>query len=219
MKVLITAGPTHEAIDPVRFIANKSSGKMGYSLAHAFVSLGHEVVLISGPVHIPLPDKRIQVVSVMSAREMYLAAMDHLGYDIAVMAAAVADYRPKLVWDSKMKKPLYGGETMYLELEKTEDILASLGERKHASQVIIGFALESDRGMESARQKLVRKNADAIVLNSLLDQGAGFGHDTNVVSILLANGTTEKLPLMAKTEIANILANKACDLWQQKQAG
>lgn len=219
MKVLITAGPTHEAIDPVRFIANKSSGKMGYALAHAFYSMGHSVVLISGPVHIPLPDPGIQLVSVVSAGDMYQATMEQLGYDIAVMAAAVADYRPKKVWDSKMKKSLQEGETLHLELEKTEDILASLGEQKQKHQVLIGFALESDLGLEAARQKLLRKNADAIVLNSLQDEGAGFGHDTNVVTLLMGKGLAEKLPLMHKTLLAKVLAQKACQIWMDKQSG
>lgn len=198
-RVLITAGPTYEAIDPVRFIGNHSSGKMGYELAAAANRAGAEVVLISGPTHLQNPDPAIKLLRVQSAQEMYEAAMENFdGMDAAIAAAAVSDYRPKIVADQKIKK---ADEHLLMELERTPDILASLGKKK-MSQVLVGFALETENEQENARGKLERKNLDFIVLNSLNDKGAGFKSDTNKISILFNDGRKVDFGLKSKKEVA-----------------
>ncbi|MFT5054141.1 MAG: phosphopantothenoylcysteine decarboxylase/phosphopantothenate--cysteine ligase [Granulosicoccus sp.] len=205
-KVLITAGPTYEAIDPVRFIGNRSSGKMGIALAEQAFGLGADVTLILGPTHL-IPDERsINLIRVESAKEMYDAAVNIFNViDIAVMAAAVADYRPKLVADQKIKK---SESTMTMELEKTEDILQTLGNTKGERQFLVGFALETNDELANALGKLKRKNADLIVLNSLNDEGAGFGVDTNRVSLIFRNGNIIRFELASKQTVAkNILEN------------
>lgn len=197
---LVTAGPTREAIDPVRYIGNHSSGKMGYALAAKLVELGADVTLISGPTSLPAPQgaKRVQVTS---AAEMLDACLTHFtNADIAVMSAAVADFTPKNVADHKIKK---GREhEMSLELVKTTDILATLGQQKRKGQVLVGFALETDDGIASAQDKLRRKNLDFIVLNSTRDEGAGFAGDSNKVTIIDRDNAIDEFDLKPKTEVA-----------------
>ena len=198
-KVVITAGPTYEAIDPVRFIGNHSSGKMGFELAAAANAAGAEVVLISGPTHLENPDPAIKLLRVQSAKEMYDLALTHFeDADIAIAAAAVSDYRPKNVADQKIKKT---EENLVLELEKNPDILATLGSQKK-NQILIGFALETENEEANALGKLERKNLDFIVLNSLRDSGAGFKSETNKIKILFRNGDNKAFDLKSKKEVA-----------------
>jgi phosphopantothenoylcysteine decarboxylase / phosphopantothenate---cysteine ligase len=180
--VLVTAGPTFEALDPVRFIGNHSSGKMGFAIAEALAEQGASVQLVTGPTSQHTNHRRIVVKKVTSADEMYAACQEIFpGSDIAVLAAAVADYKPVVKAEQKIKKT---GESMTLELTKTPDIAASLGKLKHNGQIIVGFALETENETANALKKLESKNLDLIVLNSLNDKGAGFGHDTNKISII-----------------------------------
>lgn len=198
-KILITAGPTHEAIDPVRFIGNHSSGKMGIALANAAQQLGAEVTLILGPVAKQYIHSQINVVSVTSAEQMYNAVHQYFTQtDIAILAAAVADYSPKEKSEQKIKK---NNDFLTLELTKTKDILQSLGEIK-TTQKLIGFALETQNEIENAKEKIRRKNLDAIILNSLNDKGSGFATDTNKVTFITANMQEYPLPLMPKTQLA-----------------
>lgn len=201
-KVLITAGPTYEAIDPVRFIGNHSSGKMGFEIAKAAVNLGAEVVLISGPTHQSVSHDRIELIPVTSASEMYDAAHLHFdSVDIAILSAAVADYKPKNVSDKKIKKET---ATFSIELEKTKDILKSLGAiKKH--QFLVGFALETNNELENAKGKLNAKNLNLIVLNSLNDKGAGFGGSTNKVTFITDTEEVIEHQLKSKTEVARDL--------------
>ncbi len=201
-RVLITAGPTFEAIDPVRFIGNRSSGKMGIALAEAAASQGAEVTLILGPTHLRPELSNIKVIHVQSAKEMYDAAMQQkTDYDVAILAAAVADFRPKTAKDQKIKKKP-GTEEMTIVLEKTMDIAAELGQIKTDQQLLIGFALETNDEMANAQAKLNKKNFDFIVLNSLRDAGAGFNHDTNKVQLLFRNGNHLTFVLKSKKEVA-----------------
>lgn len=198
-KALVTAGPTYEAIDPVRFIGNHSSGKMGYAIADELARRGAEVTLVSGPVNVRSAEKGIKTIAVTSARQMYEACTSTDGYDVAVMAAAVADYTPLQTADQKIKKE---AGNLTVELKKTDDILATLGSRKKKGQVVVGFALETQNEKENALKKLEEKNADLIVLNSLNDAGAGFGLDTNKVTLLGKNGFERELQAKPKTELA-----------------
>ena len=198
-KVLITAGPTYEAIDPVRFIGNHSSGKMGYALAEAAANQGAEVILVSGPVNLRTDHVMIQVVSVTSAREMYEAVHAHFeAIDIAILSAAVADYRPAEVADQKIKKK---DTSLTITLEKTDDILASLGVAKK-EQFLVGFALETENELENAKSKLAKKNLDLIVLNSLNDEGAGFGTETNKVTLITRDNKVIPFPVKSKKEVS-----------------
>ena len=204
-KVLITAGPTYEALDPVRFIGNHSSGKMGYEIAKAAANLGAEVILVSGPTHEKANHNLIKVIPVTSAQDMYEASHEQFNsVDIAILSAAVADYKPKFVANQKIKKK---DAALTLELEKTKDILASLGEIKK-KQLLVGFALETNNELENAIGKLKRKNLDLIVLNSLNDKGAGFGGNNNKVSIINKNEVVTEYPLKSKTEVATDLMTK-----------
>ncbi|MBJ6369019.1 bifunctional phosphopantothenoylcysteine decarboxylase/phosphopantothenate--cysteine ligase CoaBC [Snuella sedimenti] len=204
-KVLITAGPTYEAIDPVRFIGNHSSGKMGFEIAKAAANKGAEVVLISGPTHQTVTHSLISVIPVVSAQEMYDAVHQYFNItDIAICAAAVADYRPKKVASQKIKKQ---ESTLTIELEKTKDILASLGAIKK-QQFLVGFALETNNELENAKEKLKRKNLDLIVLNSLNDKGAGFKKDTNKVTFIDSDDVITNHQLKSKTDVAKDLINK-----------
>ncbi|WP_177735619.1 bifunctional phosphopantothenoylcysteine decarboxylase/phosphopantothenate--cysteine ligase CoaBC [Flavobacterium inviolabile] len=204
-KVLVTAGPTYEAIDPVRFIGNHSSGKMGYDIAKAAANLGAEVILVSGPTHLDLKHPLVQLERVTSAQEMYDACHRYFNaVDVAVSAAAVADYRPKNVASQKIKK---NEATFSIELEKTKDILASLGEIK-TRQFLIGFALETENEIEHAKQKIQKKNLDLIVLNSLNDSGAGFGKPTNKVTFIDKNFLVEPMELKSKEAVAQDIVNK-----------
>ena len=204
MHVLLTAGPTYEPLDPVRFIGNRSTGKMGYALAAAFAETGADVTLLSGPTHLPDPaSPRIRTVRVETAQQLYeaAAAVAPLA-DVWVFAAAVADYRPAVVAQDKIKK---AGETLTIELVKNVDIAATLGETKRAEQFSVGFALETTNELVHALGKLHRKNFDLVVLNSLRDAGAGFGHDTNKVSVLDRAGQVLNFDLQAKSELARTL--------------
>lgn len=203
-KVLITAGPTYEAIDPVRFIGNHSSGKMGYALAEKAASLGAEVFLVSGPTHLQLNNSSIQKIAVTSAEEMYNACHSlYSKVDLAILAAAVADFRPKIIAGQKIKKDQ---AALSIELEPTLDILASLGEIKK-KQLLVGFALETENEIENAKKKLIKKNLDFIVLNSLNDAGAGFGSNTNKITIIDKNEQFESFELKDKTEVAKDIFN------------
>lgn len=203
-KVLITAGPTQEALDPVRYISNHSTGKMGVALAVEAKRMGAEVTLLVGPTHIPLP-QGVKVVKIVSARDMLQAAQQHAPQqDLMIYAAAVADYTPETVSDLKIKKKT---DDFQLSLVKTADVLASISQAKLPHQRIVGFALETNNALEHARQKLVKKNLDMVVLNTLQDAGAGFGHDTNKITLLHKDGRVQEFPLKAKTEVAqDILA-------------
>jgi phosphopantothenoylcysteine decarboxylase / phosphopantothenate---cysteine ligase len=198
-KILITAGPTYEALDPVRFIGNYSSGKMGVAIAEEFAARGAEVKLILGPSHIEV-EKNILTEKITSAGEMYDACMkDFTSYNTIVMAAAVADYAPLFIEKEKIKK----SDTEFsLQLIKTKDILLKAGELKTKKQVLVGFALETNNEKENAMKKLSQKNADLIVLNSLNDEGAGFGHSTNKITIFDKNGKVYEFPKKSKKEIA-----------------
>lgn len=199
--VLITAGPTYEKIDPVRFIGNYSTGKMGYALAEEVANRGAKVTLVSGPVSIKAKHPSISVISIESAREMHDQCIRQFPLsDIAIMCAAVADYAPENTATKKIKREK--DEIPVIKLVKNPDIAASLGQIKTESQKLIGFALETNNEIVNAQDKLKRKNLDAIVLNSLQDKGAGFGTDTNKISIFFANGNRQDFPLKAKTEVA-----------------
>lgn len=205
-KVLLTAGPTYEAIDPVRFIGNRSSGKMGVAIALAFAERGANVVLVLGPSKLSPQHPLLQVVRVESAQEMYAAATEFFASsDIAVLAAAVADYRPKHVAEEKIKK---SGDSMTVELEKTPDIAASLGKLKRPGQFIVGFALETNDELKNAAEKLAKKNFDFIVLNSLRDNGAGFNFDTNKITILHRDNKRTDFELKTKTEVADDIVDE-----------
>jgi phosphopantothenoylcysteine decarboxylase/phosphopantothenate--cysteine ligase len=207
-KVLLTAGPTYEAIDPVRFIGNHSSGKMGYALATVAASLGAEVVLVSGPVSLLIEDPMVKVVSVQSAQQMYDAVHEFYGdCDIAILSAAVADYRPKEVASEKIKKK---EGVLTLQLEKTKDILDSLGRIKQ-NQFLVGFALETENELENAKTKLKKKNLDLIVLNSLRDKGAGFGKDTNKVTLITKDNKVIPFQVKTKKEVAKDILTHIID--------
>lgn len=205
-KVLITAGPTYESIDPVRFIGNHSSGRMGFAIAEEFARHGAKVTLISGPTELTITDERITRINVTSADEMYdKAVRQFASTDIAVMSAAVADYAPEKVSITKIKK---SGDELHLKLRKTKDILAELGRKKSRKQILVGFALETDNEVSNARKKLESKNLDFIVLNSLKTKGAGFGHLTNKVSIIDQDGVVTDFKLKSKHEVAGDIVQK-----------
>lgn len=199
-RALVTAGPTFEPLDPVRFIGNHSSGKMGIAIAEALVAQGMEVTLVLGPTDLRPKNPVVRVISVVSAQEMYTACASVFPEtDIAVLAAAVADYRPKVFSDTKIKKR---DDDLRIELEKTIDIAATLGKTKRPDQILVGFALETHDEQAHAQAKLEKKNFDFIVLNSMQDVGAGFGHDTNKVSIFRRDGSRQDFPLKNKTDVA-----------------
>jgi len=204
-KVLVTAGPTYEPVDPVRFIGNFSSGKMGVEIARAFADRGAQVTLVLGPSEIKVDDPAIETVRITTAEEMYNRCMENFpASEITVMAAAVADYTPSKTADRKIKK---SGEIKKIDLKPTKDILAAMGSQKKAGQILVGFALETDNEKSNAQKKLKNKNLDLIVLNSMKDEGAGFGHPTNKVTIISAKGTEKEFPLKSKQEVAeDILA-------------
>ena len=209
-KILITAGPTYEAIDPVRFIGNHSSGKMGFDIANEAANKGAEVILVSGPTHLNVQHSSIKLIRVTSAQDMYDACHEYYNnVDVAITAAAVADYRPKNVADQKIKK---NEATFSIELEKTKDILASLGEQKK-KQFLIGFALETENEIEHAKQKIQKKNLDLIVLNSLNDKGAGFGLPTNKVTFISKDFIVEPKELKSKEEVAQDIINKVIQFY------
>ncbi|WP_347841206.1 bifunctional phosphopantothenoylcysteine decarboxylase/phosphopantothenate--cysteine ligase CoaBC [uncultured Draconibacterium sp.] len=207
---LVTAGPTYEKIDPVRFIGNYSSGKMGYAIAEELAEQGAEVTLISGPVNIEVHNKNIHIVQVESAAEMHQAAIKAFATtDGAVMCAAVADFTPVIKENTKTKR---GNENWKLELQPTKDIAAELGKQKMKNQLLVGFALEINNEFENAQQKLKKKNLDFIVLNSLKDKGAGFGVDTNKITIIEKDNKHTEFELKNKNEVAKDIVAKIIEL-------
>lgn len=205
IQVLITAGPTREHIDPVRYISNHSSGKMGIALADEFASRGYQVVLVKGPTSVLPKSHGIKVVDVESAAEMLEATASYFHQsDVVIFAAAVADYTPKYPSVLKIKKK---EQELNLELVKTVDIAGTLSKSKQPNQTIIGFALETDHEIENAEQKLIKKNFDAVVLNSMQDAGAGFQYDTNRITIIDNAGNTLEYPLKTKAEVAKDIAD------------
>lgn len=204
-KIMITAGPTYEAIDPVRFIGNHSSGKMGFDIAKSASNLGAEVILISGPTDLNVNNTNVNLIRVTSALEMYEACHKYFNeMDVAICAAAVADYKPKVVADQKIKK---SEAAFTIELEKTKDILASLGQIKQ-KQFLIGFALETENEIENAKLKIQKKNLDLIVLNSLQDIGAGFATSTNKITFINKDFVIEPMPLKSKEAVAEDIMTK-----------
>lgn len=212
LNVLVTAGPTIEKIDPVRYIANHSSGKMGYSVAEVAAKRGANVTLISGPVHIDAP-MFVDVVKVESAKDMYNAVMDHLkSCDILIKAAAVADYTVENISDEKIKKQ---DDDLSLTLSRTNDILKAAGENKEKNQVICGFSMETSNLIENSEKKLNSKNCDMIIANNLNDNGAGFGVDTNKVSIITKDNI-QSLDVLSKKEVAFEILNRALELYKSR---
>src|SRR5690625_208010 len=202
IRILVTAGPTREELDPVRYFTNHSSGKMGFAIAKAALQRGAEVILVSGPVHLDTPTGNIKRIDVTTTKEMYEAVWDYYrDCEIVIKAAAVADYRPKETFDEKMKK---SSQHIEVTLERTEDILASLGERKE-HQFLVGFAAETNEPLQYGQKKLTEKNLDAIVINNVAEAGAGFGVDTNIVTYVNKEHEQHHLPLATKQEIANEL--------------
>ena len=202
-RILVTAGPTREPFDPVRYITNYSSGKMGYALAIAGKRRGAHVTLISGPTVLPAP-RDIKFIPVASAVDMRDAVMDHLdSATVVIKAAAVADYRPSLRSAAKIKK----GDGLDLQLERNPDIILEVG-RKKGSRILVGFAVETENLVENARNKMKKKNMDIIVANDVTKEGAGFGHDTNIIKILSPEGGIENIPLMSKMEVADRILDR-----------
>ena len=203
-KILVTAGPTQESIDPVRYITNHSTGKMGYSIAKIAAYRGAEVILISGPVNIP-PPHHVKIINVISAKDMFEAVeKESSNCDIIIKSAAVADYKPKIYSDEKIKKK---DNVLSIELERTDDILKYLGENKKEGQILVGFSMETNNMIENSKNKLIKKNVDMIVANNLKDKGAGFGTDTNIVT-LITQKNVKNLSLMSKDKVADEIFNE-----------
>ncbi len=210
-KALVTAGPTHEALDPVRFIGNNSSGKMGYALATELADRGVSVLLVSGPTHLTVDHPLIEIKRVTSAAEMHeVCSSSFPDVDLAVLSAAVADYRPAHVANQKIKK---ADQDLSMQLVKTHDIAAALGKMKKNGQLIVGFALETENEVANAKRKIVAKNFDLIVLNSLNDKGAGFGHNTNKISLIDRKGAITEFSLKNKKEVAADIVNAIVNLY------
>ncbi|MDL2214770.1 bifunctional phosphopantothenoylcysteine decarboxylase/phosphopantothenate--cysteine ligase CoaBC [Dysgonomonas sp. OttesenSCG-928-M03] len=206
-KILITAGPTYEKLDPVRFIGNYSSGKMGFALAEECAERGAEVILIAGPVALETQHRNIRRINVESAEQMYKAAIDEFAdTDVSILCAAVADYRPKEQAENKIKRT--EGENLTLELTPNKDIAAALGKIKKQNQILIGFALETNNEEQNALKKIEKKNLDLIVLNSLNDAGAGFRHDTNKIAIIDKNGNRKDFELKDKKSVAKDIVDQ-----------
>ncbi len=213
-RILVTGGPTQEPMDPVRFITNRSSGRMGYALAKVARRRGAEVILVTGPTSLHIPRRDIEVVPVQTAREMREAVLSHLeGCSVVIKAAAVSDYRPKVASPRKLKK---GDSYQTLELEKTEDILEEVGKKK-GSRVLIGFAAETEDLLAHAREKLLKKNLDFIVINDVTKSEAGFGVDTNQVKILYPSGEVRDIPLMLKEEVSQFILDEVCKVLKQRK--
>ena len=210
LNVLITAGPTQEPIDPVRYIGNRSSGKMGYAIAEEFANRGANVTLISGPVNLILQNPLVKIISVSTAEQMYFAALKEFSKNkISVFAAAVADFSPENPYKDKLKKD---GQNLILKLRPTVDIAAALGKLKKKEQILVGFALETSNEIENASNKLRNKNLDMIVLNSLRDEGAGFQTDTNKISIIDKYNNIDNFELKTKREVARDIIEKIISL-------
>lgn len=211
--ILVTAGPTREAIDPVRFISNHSTGKMGYAIAQNAQMRGANVTLVSGPVSIDAP-YGVEVVNVSSAIQMRDAVMSRLeNMDFIIKSAAVGDYRPESVSDDKIKKK---ADDMSISLVKNPDILAEIGQKKTDNQVVCGFSMETKDLLDNSRAKLEKKNCDMIVANNLKTQGAGFAHDTNVATLLYRDGTQESLDIMQKQQLASVIIDRLLDIFRKK---
>ncbi len=209
VRVLVTAGPTQESLDPVRYLTNHSSGKMGYAIARAAAWRGAEVILVSGPTALKKP-AYVDTVDVVTVREMFGAVTSRAGeQDVIIKAAAVADYRPAQVADGKIKKG--AGEGLTLELRRTDDILAYLGEHKRPGQILCGFSMETENLVENSRKKLIRKSLDIVAANSLKEEGAGFGVSTNVLTLITREDETQ-LPLLTKEEAAHRLLDRIAEL-------
>ncbi len=201
-RILVTAGPCREPLDPVRYISNRSSGKMGYAIAEAAINMGAVTTLISGPSCLK-PPEGVQVVPIETTDQLYRTVFEwFMGCDCLIMAAAPADFTVKNVASRKIKK---SETTLALELTPTVDILKTVGQQKKPGQILVGFALETDNGIENARAKLIDKNLDLILLNNPREEGAGFDHDTNCVTLIRPDGDPEPWPLQPKTEIASSL--------------
>lgn len=215
-KILVTGGPTQEPIDPVRFITNRSSGKMGYALAKMARRRGAEVVLITGPTSLSPPHRDIKLVPVRSAEEMRKAVFNYLGgSSVVIKAAAVSDYRPKVISQKKIKK---GNFDTTLALERTKDILEALGKNK-GNRILIGFAAETEDLMTNAKKKLQEKNLDFIVVNDVTKPGAGFSSDTNQVKIVYPSGKARDLPLMSKEEVSQLILDEVVGLLKRRKGG
>jgi phosphopantothenoylcysteine decarboxylase/phosphopantothenate--cysteine ligase len=215
-RILVTAGPTYEPIDPVRFIGNHSSGLMGFSIAEECANRGATVTLISGPTHLKSDNKAIRCIDVLSANEMYEQTIKEFAHvDIVFMSAAVADFTPSHPSDKKIKKE---SGTPVIELKPTKDILLELGKLKQKNQILIGFALETDNEIENAKTKLNTKNLDLIVLNSLKDEGAGFGYPTNKVTLINNCGKKWEYGLKTKKEVASDILDVVTTMIKKGQA-
>ena len=213
-RILITAGPTQEPIDPIRFITNRSSGKMGYALATVARRRGAEVILVTGPNLLSLPRRDINVIPVQTAAEMREAVLGHIeGCSVVIKSAAVSDYRPKVISQTKLKKaePHYS-----LELERTTDILGEVGKRK-GDRIVVGFAAETEDLVANARKKLLEKNLDFIVVNDVTKPGSGFNTDTNQVKILSPSGEVKDLPMMSKEEVSQVILDDVANLLKRKK--
>jgi len=215
--IIVTAGPTHEPIDPVRYVGNSSSGKMGFALANAAALRGGTVTLISGPVSLRTP-RNVRRIDVRTASEMQKAVeLEFANADALIMAAAVADYAPAQVAEQKLKRENQKGESMNLELRKNPDILRTIGQTKK-NRVVVGFALETERGPENAKRKLAEKNLDLIILNNPREEGAAFGGDTNVVTIISPTGESRSLPKMSKFDVANEILDQVARLLKARMS-
>ena len=210
-RILVTAGPTQEALDPVRYLTNHSTGKMGYAIARMAMLRGAEVTLVSGPTNLPVPSF-VNVVNVVSAKDMFDAVAAHSGdADMIFKAAAVADYTPAVYSDNKIKKQ---DDNLSIPLERTQDILKYLGETKKAGQIICGFSMETENMLENSRAKLAKKHVHMICANSLTQSGAGFGVDTNIIT-LITETSTMQLPLLSKEAAANAILDQALSLFNR----
>lgn len=215
-KILITAGPTREAIDPVRYISNHSSGKMGYAIAEAFLKQGAKVILVSGPVFLKLSHPDLELVKVNSAMEMYLACCHYFEeVDIAVFAAAVADYRPARIAVQKIKKE---DDSFTINMVKNVDIAFEFGQVKNLQQLSIGFALETHDELLHAKRKLDKKQLDMVVLNSMNDEQACFGYDSNKIHIIKQDFTRKSFPLKHKSEVAEDILHEIQEMLNAKEA-
>ena len=213
-KILVTAGPTREPIDPVRYITNRSSGKMGFAIAAQAAKRGSEVTLISGPTVLNVPAGIRTIMRVETAAQMYRAVMDAFpNQDAVIQSAAVADYRPKQYSDIKIKK---SDDDLYIELERTNDIAYEIGKRK-GNTVLVGFAAETNNVTEHAVQKIGKKNFDFIIANDVTKTGAGFATDTNIITIIDAQGNTHEYPQLLKTEAADIILDEVAALFNRKE--
>jgi phosphopantothenoylcysteine decarboxylase/phosphopantothenate--cysteine ligase len=211
-KILVTAGPTYEPIDPVRFIGNRSSGKMGFALAVAGVQRGAEVTLVSGPVHLHTP-RNVKRIDVETAEEMAgVVNREFLHSDVLIMAAAIADFSPRHAVQHKIRREGTNGETMTIALKRNPDILKDLSSKK-SHQIVVGFALEMEDGLENARKKLASKHLDFIVLNNPMEDGAAFGADTNVVTLIAPGTDPEKLPRLPKIDVAHAILTRVAHLF------